>query len=153
MTSAARLVLCSAALLTLGAAPSPGKGTPYSLVIGDLSRQKDAPGSPCEPDEDLCMDVMLETRLWNVEVLAGNETNSRLRVWHRAHTPYRWGARMQLAMIVGPSSKGIRRGINLGTPTNGRVCVDESWFLPNPEGMRIPRGHSVNEDGDVCFTV
>lgn len=153
MKGSVRFLVCAAALVLLGAAPAPHTRTPYSLVIGDLSRQQRvAPENPCTED-DVCSDVMLETRLWNVEVLAGNETPSRLIVRHRAHLAYPPGKRIKLVMVVGPPSNGIREGGYIGTPTNGRVCVDESMFLPNPDGMRIPRGHSVNEDGDVCFTV
>ena len=153
MTAGRSRVLIASAALLLGAASPPGPVTPYSLVIGTLVNQRDAPGNPCEPDEDLCMDVMMETRLVNVRVLAGNSTPVRLRVHHRQHSPYFRANGLRLAMIVGPEQDGIRRGVNLGRLEGGVVCVDESWFDPANEGMFIPRGRKVNEAGDVCFPV
>lgn len=153
MRQTLRLLGAAAALFLLGAAPQPKAKTDFSLVIGNLVSQDDAPGNPCEPEEDLCWDVMLETRLSNVEVLAGNPTNQRLRVWHRAHVPYRRGKQLRLAMIVGPASEGIRMGLNFGPPSNDQVCINQAWFDSANQGMAIPRGHKVNADGNVCFDV
>lgn len=155
MGSDRKVVLAFAAsgLLLLGAAPTPKPATPYSLVIGTLVSQRDAPGNPCAPDEDLCMDVMMETRLADVDVLAGNRTPVRLRIHHRQHAPYVPRDGLRLAMIVGANQDGIRRGVNLGTLEGGKLCVDKSWFDPANEGMALPRGRKVNADDNVCFSV
>ena len=154
MTKAWRLPLIGLALLAIGAAPPPAESrTAYSLVVGDLIGQRDAPGNPCEPDEDVCVDVMLETRLTNVRWLAGNHVPKQLQVRHRAHAPFRRGARLRLAMIVGSKFDGLRFGIMVGRPENGKVCVDQSWFEPAKQGMPIPSGHKTDENGDICFRV
>lgn len=154
MDKAWRLPLVGLALLAIGAAPPPAEsGTPYSLVVGDLLGQRSVPENPCELDEDLCMDVMLETQLNHVRWLAGNKVVSQLKVRHRAHVPYRRGTRLKVAMLVGPQLSGFRRGIMLGRPEKGQVCVDKSWFEPAEQGMPIPKGNIVDENGDICFRV
>jgi hypothetical protein len=130
------------------------KPSPYSVIIGDLVQQKDAPGNPCEPDEDLCLDVILETTLDDVELLAGNRVGDTVSVRHRAHVPYGRGRQIRLAMIVGPKLEGgFRKGIMLGRPEGGKICVDKSWFDPKQDGMRMPQGYRINNQGDICFRV
>ena len=151
MSTLKQTLLISLAVLSTGAASRSQPATPYSLVVGDLVSQKEAPGNPCGPDEDLCFDAMIETGLSDVLVLAGNWVSDTLRFRHRMHAPYRRGATMQLAAVVIPQSGGVRRGILIGRIYHGKVCLDESWFQPNEDGMPIPRGHSVNKDNEVCF--
>ncbi len=146
-----RLALAIGCLGLIGATTPQAAGTSYSFVVGDLVSQQEAPGNPCELDEDLCIDAMIETRLSDVRVLAGNRVSDELRFRHRMHVPYRRGAQLQLAAVVIPASNGVRRGVLIGSVEDGKVCLDESWFQPNEDGMRIPRGHSVNADKDVCF--
>lgn len=146
-----RMALAVGCLGLIGATNPQAAGSPYSLVVGDLVSQKIAPGNPCEPDEDVCMDVMIETRLTEVRVLAGNRVGASLRFRHRMHVPYRRGAQLQLAAVVLPPQDGVRLGALIGVVEDGKVCLPDSWFQPGEDLLPIPSGHRVNAVNEVCF--
>ena len=144
-------ILVAVVASTAIAAPSKKPKTPYSLVTGDLVAQQLAPGSPCGAGEDICLDVFLDTTLRNVQVLAGNPVGGRIVARHRAHVPYRRNVQFRLAIIVGPEVAGRRQGELLGAVEDDPICVDSSWFLPEKDGMVVPRRRAFERDGDICF--
>jgi hypothetical protein len=147
------LLLPAVAIGSACSAAQARETSPYALIVGRLVTQVDTGMSPACDEGDICIDVILETTLRDIDMLAGRPVGQSVRVRHVAHVPYRRNARgrLDLAMIVWKDTKGVQRGIMLGEAVNGQYCVDQSWFDPTKKGMKIPRGRRVNKDGDICF--
>ncbi len=155
MRNALQLLLASAIGLTSQSATA-RESSPYSLIAGRLVNQEDTGLEPeCDPDKELCMDVIMETTLRDIETIAGRPIGNNVSARHVFHAAYqkRMRGRLVILMVVWKSKDGRYHGVLVGDSGNRGTCVDESWFDPSKNGMKIPKGYKANSDGDVCLTM
>jgi hypothetical protein len=122
----------------------------WSLVTGYWGPSAVANENPC-PDageDDLCMDVVEDVALRDMQTLVGPEVRGKLRF--RLHAPPRRGRK--LVLLVQPFERGRpRRAVWLETAVSGEsACIDRSWFTDN--GMPYPEA-SRQRGSDVCFRI
>jgi hypothetical protein len=124
------------------------KNSPYSFIAGKLIMQKFVAFPDCPPG-DICMNVIKEGLLTDVETLAGRPLRRRVEMVYSGSADYRGTPRV--GMIIWRQKDGRLAGAMLGPPENDQYCVSANWFYPAKDGMPVPHGHHINKNDDVCF--